>query len=688
MRKFWLLIAAIFLLSAIPVVYSQPPIPAGVPRGDVLIVENHWGVYIDPKDFNFKVPGKPAPGGNGFQQLCAAFLWYINTTNGELINWLAEKPPEYSDDFKTVRFYLRKGAYWNDGTPFTAADVVFTVETALKTPGWSTHAFAVNWIESVKAIDDYTVEFKLKKPYPRFHYAFTVIIYGSGWWIVPKHVWEGKDPVTFKFYPPVCIGPYNLKAVDPAGTWFLWEREENWWATKVLGYKPSPKYVIYIHPGPDEVKALAMVRHELDCLRTLTPEAAEVVIKGNPYIIGWRRVAPYAWPFDACVKGIAFNVLKKPFDDVRVRKALVHAINFKDIYEAFRGVDGSLPTTSVLPVVRTPFADELYYEPLKDDLVKLGLDPNTWWWKYDPDYAEQLLKEAGFTKKDGKWYTPEGEPWTITIVTTSGFEQESNRIAFLVADQWKKFGIDVKVEPVEAGVFSARHAKGDFEVGTFWPGCSLLPDLVPHIQWWHTKYFNPEAPSEGWPKYDFDKRKELNSIIDQMEATSPFEKDKLVELGRKALLIWAEQVPWAGFFPTPFYTFQDTYCWDGWPTYPENYYMDPVSWWAQHMFVILKLYPTGRCPTKEALPQPGMAKPPEEEKPTPTISAEELQKLSGKIDALKTAVDTLSGKIEELPGTVSTAVSSAIGQVSTLLTVAILLLIVVIILQILSLRKK
>jgi hypothetical protein len=183
---------------------------------------------------------------------------------------------------------------------------------------------------------------------------------------------------------------------------------------------------------------------------------------------------------------------------------------------------------------------------------------------------------------------------------------ESQRIAFLVADQWRNFGIDVEVEPVEAGVFSARGAKGDpGGAGTRWPGCTLLLELTPHIQGWHSKYFDPLAPGLGWANYSFPRRAELNAIIDEMEATPPWEVEKVIELGRRALLIWAERMPWIGFFPTPFYTLQDGYAWDGWPTYPENYYMDPVSWWAQHMFVILKLYPTGRAPTKDALPKPG-----------------------------------------------------------------------------------
>ena len=425
-----------------------------------------------------------------------------------------------------------------------------------------------------------------------------MIIYGTGWWIVPKHVWEGKDPVSFKFYPPLSIGPYNLDAVDPAGNWFLWKRQENWWATKVFGYKPAPRYVLYINQGPDEKKALAMIRHELEALRTLLPESVEVVIKGNPYVIGWRRTPPYAWPFDACIKGVAFNNLRYPFNITEVRVALSHAIDFPALYEAFKGVDGSYPTTSVLPVIRTPVVDDLYYKPIKDKLVALGMDPKTLFWTYDTAKAETILTDVGFTRgADGKWRLPSGEPWVIHLITTAGFEMESQRIGFLVSDHWRKFGIDVVTEPLEAGVWSPRVSKGEYEVATTWPGCSLLIDETPHIQGWNSKYFDPLAAGTGWANYSFPRRAELNSIIDQMEATSPMDREKVIDLGRQALLIWAEQRPWVGLFPTPFWTLQDTYNWEGWATYPENYYMDPVSWWAQHMFIIIKLYPTGRSPT-------------------------------------------------------------------------------------------
>ncbi|RLG76025.1 MAG: ABC transporter substrate-binding protein [Thermoprotei archaeon] len=637
------------LIGSLQAVHAQLPIPPGVPRGDVLIVHNDHGTYPDPTNFNWLVPGvfHAAAGGSGYNQLCAGILYYLNTTNSEIISWLAAGLPEYSPDYKTVKIRVVKGAYWNDGTPFTADDVVFTINYLLEAPG-GIGSVIKRLVSRAYKVDDYTLVVELKIPNPRFHYIFTAIIYQPPIKILPKHQWEGKDPLKFKAFPPVCIGPYNLKAYDPGGNWFLWERYEDWWATKLYGIKPSPKYVLYIHYGTEEAYALAMVKHELDAKKTFLPEYLEIVLKGNPYVGGWRAKPPLAWPFDARIKGLAFNVLRYPYNITEVRRALVHLINFTEVWLAFKGPEGSLPIPSPLPVVRTPAAEKVYYIPLKEELLKLGLDPNPpkvirdylkelgydpdiVWYKYDPEEAERLLKKVGFYRgSDGKWYLPNGTKWVINILAPGAYEAEPQRMAFIVADQWRRFGIEVNVLVVESGVFYSSWSKGTFEIGAFWPG-GIGPLLdygaLPYAAntQWNSRYFNPDAPSVGWAAYNFTgkygSKKDLDEILNELEATPPTETDKIYSQARKALLIWAEQQPWIGFFPAPFYTVNDRYCWEGWPSYPDNYYMDPVYWWAQMLFIVLKLRPTGRCPVKEAVvspPSPTMPTSTPSPSPTPT----------------------------------------------------------------------
>lgn len=623
------------LLAYVPKVEAQLPLPPGVPRGDVLIMgKEYYGANPDPFNFNYIVPGNPSPGDKGYSQLCAAYLWYVNTTSAAIISWLAASPPEYSQDFKTITIRLRQGVYWNDGHPFTADDVVYTIKlysTDSRTTYYTTFS---EWVEDVNKIDNYTIIIKLKNSNPRFHYFLTVIIYDTAP-ILPKHVWEKTDVMTFKNYPPVCIGPYNLKAVDSGGLWFLWERYEAWWGTKLYGMRPAPKYVLVISYGTEEKDALAMSKHELDSTIAFSPENFEFVWKTIPEYVGvWRNQPPYAWPFDACVKGVIFNVLKYPFNLTEVRKAIIHALDYRILIDAFKGPDGAMPIPTVLPIVRYVHAEPRFYIPLKDELMKLGLDPDPpmeivsylkplgfdpaiVWYRHDTEESERLLKSVGLYRgPDNLWRLPTGEIWTVELfynVEEPGFP----KMAAVVTDQLERFGIKVEPRSVDTGTYWTKYARGDFGFGLGYPGCSLLDDLLPHIMSWNSKYFNPEFPETGWAGYKFPERQELDEILDTIERTPPWKEEALLELYRKALLIWAKQLPWAGFFPIPFYSAYNSYCWENWPSYPENYYMDPVYWWAQMQFIVLQLRPSGKCPIEEAT-TPG--KPPilPLEMPTPT----------------------------------------------------------------------
>jgi len=599
------------LITTTSVSAQIPGVPPGTPRGDVYIAENHAGRYTDPYMFNPFVPGVLV--GYGLSQLGGNFLFYFDTTTGEWIPWVAATYPEYSMDFKTMKVYIRRGVTWSDGVPYTADDLVFQINLIKGNSRLSWHATVVAWVEDVYKEDDYTVVFKLKKPNPRFHYFLTAQI---GMQLLAKHVWEKvEDPLAFKNYPPLTLGPAILKDVDPGGNWFLWERNENWWATKKYGWKMAPKYVLFIHYGPDDKEALAMMKHELESVRTWLPEVFEIVYK-DPEMPKWLggfygKGAPYAWPYDACMKGPVFNVLRWPYNITEVRRALAFAIDIREIIEAFTGIDGSKPVVSPLPIIPRPATVKAYFKPLEPELIKLGYDPEVGWWKYDPTTAENLLKSAGFTKgADGKWRLPDGTPWTIKIMTFAEVELESQRLAYLVAEQWRRFGVEVTVEPTEWAVYSPRLMAAEWEVATYFPGCNFLPvDLGDIINRWHSKYGVPENPGLGWlyysnfALYKFDKRPELDAILEELEMTHP-DDPKAAELARKALLIWAEQLPWPQFFPVPFYTLNDRYVWEGFPEYPANYYTDPVYWWPHFTFIVLNIRPTGNVPTSEAFTPP------------------------------------------------------------------------------------
>ena len=141
-----------------------------LPREQTLIVGQLTGRVGTPSNFNEWVGWKSRD--RGMQNLANEPLWSIDFATGEIIPGLASGDPIYNADFTEVTFPLREGVAWDDGTPFTSADVVFTIETLLKYEGFNAHNFMIDNVASVSAPDEKTVVFELIQPNSRFHTNF------------------------------------------------------------------------------------------------------------------------------------------------------------------------------------------------------------------------------------------------------------------------------------------------------------------------------------------------------------------------------------------------------------------------------------------------------------------------------------------------------------------------------------
>ena len=236
MKSRILLLAAVL---SVCLVFSGVLHAAEPPRNETLIADILTGKVGNPGNFNFWATW--VGNDKGLQQLVIDPLWIADYVTGEMINVLAKENPIYNDDLTTMTVKLREGIYWNDGVPFTADDVVYTVELSMATPGFGYHTQFNQDVAKVYKTDDYTVVFELTQPNSRFHYNFL-----DRWGacrILPKHVFETvEDPLSFQFNPPVGTGPYKLVDYDLGGYWFLYELREDWerTATGMLYGKPAP----------------------------------------------------------------------------------------------------------------------------------------------------------------------------------------------------------------------------------------------------------------------------------------------------------------------------------------------------------------------------------------------------------------------------------------------------------------
>ena len=368
--------------------HAQGAATSGLPRNQTLIVENPEGTIRNAGWFNIWAVNAGGQS-TGLHQLALDTFWYIDPDHGIEGVWdnsLAAEPPIYNADFTEMTVKLRQGIFWSDGKEFTADDVVFTTDTHLKTNGLVRSAqFQLN-VASIEAPDPHTVVFKLKKPNSRFHSLFTVRWNAA--WIMPKHIFEGKDPLKFDFNPPVSIGAYKLHGYDPNGQWFTWEKRDDWQRTTLARFgEPGPRYVTYVDPGPPDRRVIAQKNHELDVIHDVSPEGMLTLAKDSPSSIGWFEGFPYAHP-DPTLPQVILNHQNPKFESRDVRWALALAIDIKAVAMAsYRGA----ATISAIAIPPTGTHPEYYHNPMKEWLTAFEVDTGQRKIRpYDASIGEQI----------------------------------------------------------------------------------------------------------------------------------------------------------------------------------------------------------------------------------------------------------------------------------------------------------
>ena len=624
----WVLSTLLAVLAlAVP---SREPMAQGalanLPRNETLILENPEGTIKNAGWFNIWAINAGSQS-NGLQQAALDTLWYIDPNRGLDGVWqnsLAAEKPVYNADFTQMTVKLRRGIHWSDGVEFTAADVVHTVATQVKHKNMRWSAALSLTVDAMETPDPYTVVFKLKKPNSRFHALFTVR--WNAIWIMPKHVFEKvEDPLKFDFNKPVSLGAYVLHNYDPDGRWYIWRLREDWQRTTIgqIG-KPGPKYLAYIDPGPPDKRVIAQMNHELDVIHDVAPEGMFTLAKQSKSSVAWFKGFPYAHP-DPTLPALIFNTQNELFKSRDVRWALALLIDIKAVSMAsYRGA----ATISAIGIPPTGTHPDFYHGPLQDwlsafeldtgkrkikpydatigrqiaDMLRPSLgnqiptDPKTiaasfgmGWWKTNPEAATELLEKAGFKKAGSAWQTADGKPFTVRVVVEGESRPVMTRAGSMIAEQWRRFGIDAKVD-VAQGTLVTRRSAGDFDTIISWSVETWggHQDLSYFLDSWHSQFIaqpgSPQPPRnwQRWPNPEIDK------IIEDIRKVG-FDDSKSLELGREYVKLAVREMPTIPLMSYNVFTVMDTTYWTGYPT-AEDPYTDPVPNWgnSRAMFVRLK----------------------------------------------------------------------------------------------------
>ena len=391
----------------------------------------------------------------------------------------------FQDDGKSLLLKLVPGATFHDGRPITSEDVAFSIMTIK-----ANHPFQSMFapVERVDTPSPDIAIIRLSAPHPAILLALSPPFCP----IIPTHVFgDGQNIQTHpQNATPIGSGPFRVVEFKPRESIVL---------EKYPGFfiKDRPRFdrvIFRIIPDP-AAQAIALERGEIDLLPGGTLSQFNQLAKSPQVVVsrkGGEAIGPLGW--------LAFNLKKKPFDDVRVRQAIAYAIDREFIVKQLH--------QGITKVATGPIAPGSPYYTDKVDPYRLDLDK-----------ANRLLDAAGLPR-DAK-----GVRFAMAIDFLPNTPDNSQTIAEYLRPQLKKIGIEVTVRTSpDFPTWARRVSTHEFDAtmdGAFNYGDPVIgvhrtylsSNIKPGVIWSNTQsYVNPkvdELLAQATTERDVEKRKRL-----------------------------------------------------------------------------------------------------------------------------------------------------------------------------------
>ena len=383
----------------------------------------------------------------------------------------------------TYIVHLRSGVRFHDGHELTSRDVVYTFGSFLDADFVSAKKAAFQMMESVKALDAYTVEFKLKEPFGSFPTQLVLHVVPDG---------AGDSLRTF----PIGTGPYRFRRyvldeqVDLSAFEGYWD-----------GLPQNAGVVLRIVPD-ETMRGLELRKGTADLtVNDVSPDIAYQLEREHLKIAQAQGV-DYTY--------IGLNIRDPILKDKRVRQALAYAIDRQAIVDYLRrGL--ARPAVGVLSPVAWAFEPDVAQFP------------------HDIERAKQLLDEAGYPDPDGNGPLPRFR-LSLTTSTDEFFRLQ----ATVIQQDLRQAGIDVDVRSYEFATFYADVLSGNVQMYTLqWVGVTD-PDMLRRL------YHSQQAPPVGFNRTYYS-NPEVDRLIDL--ATAALTNEERRKYYSEVQKIVAEDVP-------------------------------------------------------------------------------------------------------------------------------------------------
>ena len=505
-----------------------------------------------------------------------AFMWeplmYFGIFADEEIPWLAESMEYTSDDFTSLQIKMNPKAKWSDGVPVTSKDVVFTLEGQLNNDSLPYHAAFEQFVESVTAVDDLTVDVKFKIPAPRFKFEVLTEKFDTGIPIVPAHALEGLDSI--KDYPGGIeiphSGPYDLVAWNQNQK--IFNLREDWWAAEAgINQLPEVKRIVIANLGGQvgqnmDTVAQRLVNNEMDSALDMRSTVIGNILAQNDKITTHTgNESPYGY-LDWWPNSLWMNTQLAPFDDVRVRRAASLLINRELINEIlYEGAE----IATIYPFPLYPGLQKFVDSP-KVQEIKERLQPGL----YDPDASAALMEEAGYTLNGDDMWEKDGNTINATI---HGFEGIHSDIVPILVEMLRRGGFEAATNfGTDAYQQMADGAPGMYMFGH---GASLK-DPYAALELFHSRFSAAQGTSAGSNRFSRYSNPAFDAVLDEMAPLSS-DDPKFSDLAADALEIyWADQIDIPIIQWLHRIAYNQTY-WTNWPTATNVDKGENGAFWAQ-----------------------------------------------------------------------------------------------------------
>ena len=403
-----------------------------------------------------------------------------------------------SEDGTTYTFNLREGVTFQDGTPFNADAVKFTFERMLNEDhpyhdtGPFPLAFFFSSVDTVTAIDESTVEFKLKEPFAPF---LSNLAYPTGLIVSPAAVEEygadfGRNPVG--------TGAFKFEE---------WEANQRVVATSFTDYwegAPELGVVVFRPVGDANTRVAEMLSGGLDMMVEVPPDSLNT-FEDDPNFKVYEEAGPHLW-------FLILNTKEGPLADKKVRQAVNYAIDKQEIVENVLQGTAEIAAGPIPPAFA--WANDGSVEP----------------YPHDPEKAKELIAEAGADGAELTFYVAEGGSGMLDPVA----------MATAIQADLAEVGLKANIETYEWNTFLSNvnpglEGKADMAEMAW---MTNDPDTLPFLA-----LRSDALPSEGGFNSGYYSNPKVDELLDEARRTT--DQGKRAEYYNQVQQIVHDDAPWA-----------------------------------------------------------------------------------------------------------------------------------------------